>query len=275
MADSDFVSERIPRHVAIIMDGNGRWAESQGLERNAGHRAGVEAVREIVRAAGDLGIEYLTLYAFSSENWNRPKNEVSELMKLIEDYLEENLDEAIEQGIRLRTIGRLDRLPPSTRLAVERAVKATAAGGRGRELIFALSYGGRAELVDAARRVVRDAELGVVDPEGLDEKAFASYLYAPDIPDPDLLIRTGNESRVSNFLLWQIAYSEIHVASVMWPDFKRANLHAALSDFQSRERRFGLTSAQLVEEPQGPAERTKPQSGPGDPSSDGSGSISQ
>ena len=152
MADSDFVSERIPRHVAIIMDGNGRWAESQGLERNAGHRAGVEAVREIVRAAGDLGIEYLTLYAFSSENWNRPKNEVSELMKLIEDYLEENLDEAIEQGIRLRTIGRLDRLPPSTRLAVERAVKATAAGGRGRELIFALSYGGRAELVDAARR---------------------------------------------------------------------------------------------------------------------------
>ncbi|MAJ59414.1 MAG: hypothetical protein CL936_04785 [Deltaproteobacteria bacterium] len=246
MADPDFASPRVPRHVAIIMDGNGRWAESRGFERNAGHRAGVEAVREVVRAAGDLGIEYLTLYAFSSENWNRPRHEVGELMKLIEDYLEENLDEAIEEGVRLRTIGRTDRLPPSTRKAVERAVEATSEGERGRELIFALSYGGRAEIVDAARRLARDAELGVIDAETLDEKAFGAYLYAPDIPDPDLLIRTGNESRVSNFLLWQIAYSEIHVASVMWPDFRRPHLEAALKDFQSRERRFGLTSAQLT-----------------------------
>ncbi len=236
--------DRVPRHVAIIMDGNGRWAEARGLERNAGHRAGVEAVRDVVRAAGDLGIEYLTLYAFSSENWNRPKGEVHELMSLLEDYLEQDLDEAVEQGVRLRAIGRLDRLPPSTRAAVDRAVEATARN-RGRELIFALSYGGRTEIVDAARRLVRDAELGVVDPDALDEKAFAAYLYAPDVPDPDLMIRTGNESRVSNFLLWQIAYAEIHVARVMWPDFRRENLEAAIVDFQSRERRFGLTSAQV------------------------------
>ena len=246
-ADPDFAFHRTPRHVAIIMDGNGRWAESRGLERNAGHRAGVETVREVVRAAGDLGIEYLTLYAFSSENWNRPRDEVGELMKLIEDYLEDNLDEAIEQGVRLRTIGRIDRLPPSTRKAVDRAVEATAVGERGRELIFALSYGGRTEIVDAARRLARDAELGTIDVETVDEKVFGEYLYAPDIPDPDLLIRTGNESRISNFLLWQIAYSEIYMASVMWPDFRRPHLEAALKDFQARERRFGLTSAQVTD----------------------------
>jgi len=239
-------SDHVPRHVAIIMDGNGRWAEQRGLERNAGHRAGVEAVRDVVRAAGDLGIEYLTLYAFSSENWNRPKQEVGELMLLLERYLEEDLDEAVEQGVRLRTIGRVDRLPPSTREAVERAIRATA-HNHGRELIFALSYGGRTEIVDAARKLVRDVELGVVDPDALDEKTFAAYLYAPDVPDPDLLIRTGNECRVSNFLLWQIAYSEIHVTSLMWPDFRREHLEAAIRDYRSRERRFGLTSAQVAE----------------------------
>lgn len=236
--------DRIPRHVAIIMDGNGRWAESRGQERNEGHQAGVEAVRDVVRAAGDFGIEYLTLYTFSSENWNRPKREVSELMRLLEAYLEEDLEEAVEKGVRLRTVGRLDRLPPTTRAAVDHAVEATA-HNRGRDLIFALSYGGRMEIVDAARRLVRDAELGVVDPDALDEKSFAAYLYAPDVPDPDLLIRTGNESRISNFLLWQIAYSEIHVTEVMWPDFRRGHLEAALLDFQARERRFGMTSAQV------------------------------
>ncbi len=237
---------RMPRHVAIIMDGNGRWAVDRGLERNAGHQAGVDAVRDIVRAAGDFGIEYLTLYAFSSENWNRPKQEVGELMRLLEQYLEEDLAEAVEKGVRLRAIGRLDRLPPSTRTAVERAVAATA-GNRGRDLIFALSYGGRTELVDAARKLLRDAELGLVDPDVLDEKTFASYLYAPDVPDPDLLIRTGNEHRISNFLLWQIAYSEIHVTSVMWPAFRREHLAAAIRDYQSRERRFGMTSEQVTE----------------------------
>lgn len=237
---------RMPRHVAIIMDGNGRWAVDRGLERNAGHQAGVDAVRDIVRAAGDFGIEYLTLYAFSSENWNRPKQEVGELMRLLEQYLDEDLDEAVEKGVKLRAIGRLDRLPPSTRAAVQRAVAATA-GNCGRELIFALSYGGRTELVDAARRLLRDAELGIVDPDVLDEKTFASYLYAPDVPDPDLLIRTGNEHRISNFLLWQIAYSEIHVTPVMWPEFRREHLAAAIRDYQSRERRFGMTSAQVAE----------------------------
>jgi undecaprenyl diphosphate synthase len=227
------------------MDGNGRWAQARGLERNEGHRAGLDSVRDVVRAAGDLGIDYLTLYAFSSENWNRPKEEVGELMRLLEHYLAEELDEAMQNGVRVRAIGRLDRLPPSTRAAVERAVEATKHNGR-YELIFALSYGGRTEIVDAARRLIRDAELGHVDPDQLDEKTFSSYLYAPDVPDPDLLIRTGNEYRVSNFLLWQIAYAEIHTTEVMWPDFRRQHLERAIADYQARERRFGRTPDQVA-----------------------------
>ncbi len=236
--------DRIPRHVAIIMDGNGRWAVERGLERNAGHREGIGSVREIIRASRDYDVRVLTLYAFSIENWNRPKGEVSELMRLLEEYLENELAEVMENRARVRSIGRLDRLPPSTRRAVEHAVRETE-GNDGMQLVFALSYGGRTELVDAARRLARDAELGKVDPEGIDEKAFASYLYAPDLPDPDLLIRTGSEQRVSNFLLWQIAYSEIHLSGCMWPEFRRAEFEAAILDYQRRERRFGLTSAQV------------------------------
>ena len=248
MGQTDVIPEidldRVPRHVAIIMDGNGRWAVERGLERNAGHREGIESVREIIRACRDYGVEVLTLYAFSIENWNRPKGEVSELMRLLEEYLETELAEVMEHGARVRSIGRLDRLPPSTRRAVEKAVSETA-DNDGMQLVFALSYGGRAEIVDAARRIGRDAELGKIDPEGLDEKTFASYLYAPDVPDPDLLIRTGAERRVSNFLLWQIAYSELHVSRCMWPEFRRGEFEAALIDYQGRERRFGLTSAQV------------------------------
>ena len=236
--------DRVPRHVAIIMDGNGRWAVERGLERNAGHREGIESVREVIRACRDYGVEILTLYAFSIENWNRPKGEVSELMRLLEEYLDTELAEVMENGARVRSIGRLDRLPPSTRRAVENAVSETA-DNDGMQLIFALSYGGRAEIVDAARRIGRDAELGKIDPEGLDEKTFASYLYAPDVPDPDLLIRTGAERRISNFLLWQIAYTELHMSRCMWPEFRRREFEMALLDFQSRERRFGLTSAQV------------------------------
>ncbi len=236
--------DRVPRHVAIIMDGNGRWAVERGLERNAGHREGIESVREIIRACRDYGVEVLTLYAFSLENWNRPKGEVSELMRLLEEYLETELAEVMENGARVRSIGRLDRLPPSTRRAVENAVRETA-DNEGMQLIFALSYGGRAEIVDAARRIGRDAELGKIDPEGLDEKTFASYLYASDVPDPDLLIRTGAERRISNFLLWQIAYAELHMSRCMWPEFRRREFEAALLDYQSRERRFGRTSAQV------------------------------
>lgn len=237
-------AERIPRHVAVIMDGNGRWAVDRGLERNAGHREGIESVREIIRACRDYGVETLTLYAFSIENWNRPKNEVSELMRLLEEYLETELAEVMEHGAQVRSIGRLDRLPPSTRRAVEHAVAKTA-DNDGMKLVFALSYGGRAEIIDATRRIARDAELGKIDPEDLDEKTFASYLYAPDISDPDLLIRTGAEQRVSNFLLWQIAYSELHLSTEMWPAFRRPEFEAAILDYQGRERRYGLTGEQV------------------------------
>jgi undecaprenyl diphosphate synthase len=244
MPNAELDEDRIPRHVAVIMDGNGRWAQCRGLERNAGHREGIESVREIIRACRDYGVEYLTLYAFSIENWSRPRGEVSELMRLLEEYLETELDEVMGYDARVRSIGRLDRLPPSTRRAVKRAVRKTA-GNKSMQLIFALSYGGRAELVDAARRMMRDAELGKIDPEDLDEEGFAAYLYAPDLPDPDLLIRTGSEQRISNFLLWQIAYSELHLSQKMWPEFRRADFESALADYQGRERRFGLTGEQV------------------------------
>ncbi len=241
---------RVPRHVAIIMDGNGRWAMSRGLERIAGHREGIESVREVIRACRDFGIEILTLYTFSIENWNRPHGEVSDLMQLLEEYLETEIDEVMEHGARVRTIGRVDRLPPSTRRAVAHAIERTSEN-TGMQLVFALSYGGRTEIVDAARRLARDAEQGKIDPEGLDEKTFATYLYAPDLPDPDLLIRTGAEQRVSNFLLWQIAYSELHLSDRMWPEFRRKEFESAIADYQRRERRFGLTSEQV-----GPGGRT-------------------
>jgi undecaprenyl diphosphate synthase len=237
--------EGTPRHIAIIMDGNGRWAEAQGQERNAGHRAGLESVRAVVRAAGDIGLDFLTLYAFSIENWNRPRKEVGELMRLLERYLEVEIDEVMEKGIRVLSIGRLDRLPPSTRAAVEQAVERTR-DNKEMTLVFALSYGGRAEIVDAARKLMRDAEMGKIAPEDLDEKSFAAYLYEPEVPDPDLLIRTGAESRVSNFLLWQIAYAEIYTTPLMWPDFGEEDLREAVREYQTRERRFGLTSEQVA-----------------------------
>jgi undecaprenyl diphosphate synthase len=244
MDESRLRSELIPRHVAIIMDGNGRWAERRGISRMEGHRAGLESCREVVRSANDLGIGYLTLYAFSIENWNRPKDEVRELMNLLETYLDKEIDEVMRNGIRLRAIGRNDRLPPSVRTRIEAAVERTR-DNREMNMIFALSYGGRAEIVDATRKLAHDVEDGKVDPDRIDEKVFASYLYAPDVPDPDLLIRTGAELRVSNFLLWQIAYTEIFTTPVMWPDFRKSHLVEAVLDFQKRERRFGKTSAQV------------------------------
>jgi len=244
MPHPDIQLDRVPRHVAIIMDGNGRWAATKGRQRIEGHREGIESVREVIRACRDYGVEILTLYAFSIENWNRPRGEVNGLMQLLEEYLESEIEEVVEQGARVRSIGRLDRLPPSTRAAVKRAVQRTADNG-GMQLVFALSYGGRSEIVDAARRIARDAEEGKLDPEALDEKAFAGYLYAPDLPDPDLLIRTGAEQRISNFLLWQIAYTELHLTERMWPDFRRADFEAAMLDYQQRERRFGRTSEQV------------------------------
>jgi undecaprenyl diphosphate synthase len=237
-------TDRLPRHVAVIMDGNGRWAERRGLSRIEGHRAGLESVRAVVRAAHELAIRNLTLYAFSLENWSRPKAEVEELMHLLEHYLEAEREEVMRNHIRVRAIGRADLLPPGVRRRLDHVIDESK-DNREMTLVFAISYGGRAEIVDAARKLLRDFELGKVDPERLDEKTFAAYLYEPELPDPDLLIRTGGESRVSNFLLWQIAYTEIHSTEVMWPDFRKSHFVEALLDYQSRERRFGLTSAQV------------------------------
>ncbi len=236
--------DAIPRHVAIIMDGNGRWAEGRGLSRNEGHRAGLESVREVVRAAHELGVGVLTLYAFSSENWNRPKLEVEELMRLLDHYIGVELEEVMRNGIRVRAMGRLERVPPHTRRKLEDAIRRTRDNTE-MQLVFALSYGGRQEIVDAARRLLRDFELGKLAVDHLDEKTFAEYLYEPDLCDPDLLIRTGGEARISNFLLWQLAYTELWVTDLMWPDFRKDHLVQAVIEYQSRERRFGLTGAQV------------------------------
>ena len=234
----------IPRHVAVIMDGNGRWAEERGMSRIEGHREGLESVRAVVRAAHEIGVQTLTLYAFSLENWNRPKAEVDALMNLLALYIDAELPEVQRNGIRVASIGRLEMLPASTRAKLEE-VEAATRDNREMQLVFAVSYGGRAEIVDAARKLLKDAEVGKVDPEQLDEKTFAAYLYQPELADPDLLIRTGGERRVSNFLLWQIAYSEIYVSDVRWPDFRKAHLVDAIVDYQARERRYGLTSEQV------------------------------
>jgi undecaprenyl diphosphate synthase len=240
-------AEAIPRHVAIIMDGNGRWAERRGLDRNQGHRAGIESVRAAVRAAHELGVRFLTLYAFSTENWSRPKGEVDALMGLLEHYLDAEIDELHRNGIRLRAIGRLDRLPDAARAKLDQAIHRTADNAE-MTVLFALSYGGRAEIADAARRLARHAEQGKIDPDSIDEKIFASYLYEPEVPDPDLLIRTGGDTRLSNFLLWQVAYAEIHVTEVLWPDFRKTDLVEAIWAFQQRERRYGKTSEQVRDE---------------------------
>ena len=247
--------DRIPTHLAIIMDGNGRWAESRGLPRTDGHRAGMETVRATVRAARELGVRWLTLYAFSSENWNRPKAEVDLLMRLPEEFFEQELPEAIAKNVRILAIGKRDRLPLGVRRSLEDAIARTA-HNTGMRLVFALSYGGRGELVEAARRLMRDADLGRITPDALTEKLFAQYLDEPEMPDVDLLVRTGGEYRVSNFLLWQIAYAEIVTSAEMWPAFGREQLEAAIAQYQGRERRFGLTSAQVrggQGEPQGEA----------------------
>jgi undecaprenyl diphosphate synthase len=243
MGAPEFSAEAVPQHVAIIMDGNGRWAERRGLPRSDGHKAGVEAVRVITRAARDAGVGWLTLYAFSSENWNRPQEEVAVLMQLPALYFETELSDAMKNDVRIRAIGRRDRLPPDVRATIGEAESKTRNNG-GLQLTFALSYGGRAEIVDAARRLMRAAETGGLDPGSLDEKSFAAHLDDPELPDVDLLIRTGGEQRISNFLLWQTAYAELHWTEKMWPEFGREEFFSAIRVFESRERRFGLTGAQ-------------------------------
>jgi undecaprenyl diphosphate synthase len=237
--------KKLPVHLAIIMDGNGRWAQKRLLNRVMGHEKGIDAVRRVVRLCRKLGIPYLTLYAFSNENWNRPSHEVKALMKLLERYLINELPEMMENSIRLTAIGRLDLLPPSARKTLQRCMKETEKND-GMVLNLALSYGGRTEIVDAVRRIAGDLENGEMKAEEITEESFSSYLYTADMPDPDFLIRTSGEMRVSNFLLWQIAYSEIYVTETLWPDFGEDDLIKALLDFQRRERRFGLTSSQIA-----------------------------
>lgn len=224
------------------MDGNGRWARQRGLPRLEGHRAGAESVRAIVRACGELGIEYLTLYAFSVENWNRPKPEVSALMRLLEFYLKQEIPELNKNNVRLAAIGRLHELPLRAQRQLEKSVAALRQN-TGLTLVLALSYGGRAELVDAMRELGREIKAGRLNVSDIDETAIARHLYTRDIPDPDLLIRTSGEMRVSNFLLWQISYAEIYVTDTLWPDFRKPQLEAALADYAKRHRRFGRVAA--------------------------------
>jgi undecaprenyl diphosphate synthase len=226
---------RIPRHVAVIMDGNGRWAKERNLPRVEGHRAGAKAVREIVESCARMGVEVLTLYAFSRENWKRPKREVGTLWKLLEDYLKKEDKVLIKNKFRLKVIGRRDDLPRTTVRQLDRVEKLTQTNAR-LTVVLALNYGGRTEIVDAARRVLASPS---PDPEGLDEATFSRYLYTDGLPDPDLLIRTSGECRLSNFLLWQVAYSEIWITGVYWPDFRKRHFLQALRDYQKRERRFG------------------------------------
>ncbi len=228
----------VPRHVAIIMDGNGRWAKARGLPRRDGHRAGAESVREAVETCRELGIEYLTLYAFSSENWNRPKAEIKALMELLERFLRDKTPEMHKQRVQLHAIGRLQLLPPACRRALDDAIELTA-GNDGIKLVLALSYGSREEIVDAARALAADASAGRILPDEIDREQFAERLYTAAYPDPDLLIRTSGELRLSNFLLWQLSYAEIVITRKYWPDFKAADLHEAVEEYSRRHRRFG------------------------------------
>ncbi|MEM1181318.1 MAG: isoprenyl transferase [Acidobacteriota bacterium] len=228
--------DRLPRHVAVIMDGNGRWAKGQGKPRVHGHKAGVEAVRDIVETAARLGVEVLTLYAFSVENWQRPRYEVWTLMNLLRDFLRRDLDRLVENDISLRVLGRREPLDPSLLAEIDRAVEVTA-GGQRLCLNVALNYSGRCEIVDACKRIVQDWASG--EKVEIDEDTLGRYLYTSGQPDPDLLIRTSGEQRISNFLLWQLAYTEIWVTRKMWPEFRRADLFEAICDFQQRRRRYG------------------------------------
>tara|TARA_R110002096_G_scaffold40688_21_gene110402 strand:+ start:3951 stop:4670 length:720 start_codon:yes stop_codon:yes gene_type:complete len=230
--------KEIPQHIAIIMDGNGRWAKEKGLPRREGHRAGAESVEEALETCGEIGVKYLTLYAFSSENWKRPQAEVKALMGLLAHFLKEKTPSLIKNNIRLQVIGQIDRLPASNRKALEKSIAATA-GGDGLTLVVALSYGSREEIVAATRTLMEKAQSGEMAPEDLDAECFANHLSTRGIPDPDLLIRTSGEYRISNFLLWQISYAEIYITKTFWPDFRRDSMLEAVGEYQKRHRRYG------------------------------------
>ena len=232
------IPRNLPRHVAIVMDGNGRWARSRGLERNEGHRAGAEALRTVAECCARWDVDYLTVYAFSTENWQRPKHEVNFLMRELRRFLQQQRSELLEDNIRLRAIGRIPQLPDGVQKELKRTEDATR-DCTALNLTLALNYGARAELVDACRALAREAQNGAMSPDQIDEQVLARHLYTADMPDPDLLIRTAGEMRLSNFLLWQLSYTEIYVTDVTWPDFGREHLLEALRAYAGRRRRFG------------------------------------
>jgi undecaprenyl diphosphate synthase len=236
--------KRLPLHIAIIMDGNGRWAERHAMGRVLGHRRGANAVQATVKTCRQLGIRYLTLYAFSMENWLRPRAEVRALLKLLQEYLENETQEMIDKGIRLTAIGDLESLGGPIHAQLKDTIERTS-HNQGMVLNLALSYGGRDEIVTAVRRMYNDGLAGKITPEEVTKDRFAKYLYTTGVPDPDLLIRTGGECRISNFLLWQMAYTEFYFTELLWPDFRERHLLKAIADYQQRERRFGMTSEQL------------------------------
>ena len=231
----------VPRHVAVIMDGNGRWAKRRMQPRLVGHRAGAESLRAVLRACREHGVEYLTVYAFSTENWVRPADEVSGLMSLLRTFLKKDEHELHENQVRLRVTGRIGDLPKAVRAELERVMEATKHYEKG-HLILALSYGGRTEIVDAVRAIAAKAKAGEIDPAQIDEALLARHLYLPDVPDPDLMIRTSGELRLSNFLLWELSYAEFYFVDTLWPDFREADFAQALAEYSRRRRRFGAPS---------------------------------
>ena len=229
---------KLPGHIAIIMDGNGRWAKRRHLPKIVGHRAGVKSVEEIIKAAKEIGIKILTLYTFSTENWKRPKKEIGALMKLLEDYLDRETERIAKDNIRIHAIGRISALPAAVQLKLRKAEEKTI-NNDAILVCLALNYGGRTEIVDACRKISQDVKERVLALDDISEDKFSDYLYTVGLPDPDLLIRTSGESRISNFLLWQISYAEIHITKKLWPDFRKKDLEKAILDYQSRERRYG------------------------------------
>jgi undecaprenyl diphosphate synthase len=241
---SETETRRLPRHVGIIMDGNGRWAMRQGRPRLEGHRVGADSVRDVTRAARELGIEALTLYAFSSQNWQRPVDEVAGLMALLREYLLGERSEILDNAIRLDAIGDVERLPPVVKEPLDE-LRAASAANHGMTLTLALSYGGRESIARAVRAAVRDAAAGALSPDDVDVERFNAYLPTAKLPPLDLLIRTSGEQRISNFMLWEIAYAELIFVDVMWPEFRRQHLYQCLEEYAARERRYGLVSGQL------------------------------
>ena len=240
-------THKLPRHIAIIMDGNGRWAQEKGEDRLYGHLHGVESVRNIVEGAAELGIEYLTLYAFSTENWNRPEEEVSGLMEILVDTIREEVPTLNKNNIKLHVIGDMAMLPPNANKELQEAIKETAAN-TGLKLIMALSYSSRWEIVNAIKNIAVDVEAGKISAESITQQTLQQYLCTQPFPDPELMIRTSGEYRISNFLLFQLAYAELYFTNTLWPDFRKENLYEAILDFQNRERRFGKTGEQIKEE---------------------------